>query len=72
MKSLTKRLRSRNNFLRADQSLFKVPGSSYMRLEDALELKNATLPLFEDAVNNFLELHNVQVTQYQFDVLVYL
>lgn len=49
---------------------FKVAGSSFMRIADAEELKRTTLVRFESAVNDFLELHDVRVTQYQFDVLV--
>jgi GH24 family phage-related lysozyme (muramidase) len=49
---------------------FRVPNSIHMSLVNASELKKTTLQRFEDAVNDFLQLHNVRVTQYQFDVLV--
>lgn len=48
----------------------RVPGSRAMSMDEARELLHASLPNFGNAVNAFLNLHNVTVNQHQFDVLV--
>ena len=49
---------------------FRVPESRPMSMESAKRLFEFTVPRFEDYLNNFLEIHGVQLHQHQFDALI--
>lgn len=53
-----------------DGHAYKVPNSSYVPIEEIEELLRSDLDEAEEAVNEFLEKHEIQLNQNQFDALI--
>jgi len=54
----------------ANGHTYRVPNSNPMSVDDATEFKRYTSPVFENPVNDFARLHDIFLTQEQFDSLV--